>query len=67
MNIYTCAEDGQFLLRVKFRKHAEDNSWSANRLVYGADEAAVEFYNTKASQSRRHGRGHTKKRNRPAK
>ena len=67
MSIYSCEEDGPFLARVKFRKHAEDNTWSANKLLYKADEAAVEFYHTKAAQSRRRGRGHTKKKNRPAK
>ena len=67
MSIYPCEEDGSFLMRVKFRKNAEDNTWTANRLLYQADEAAVEFYHTKAAQSRRRGRGHTKKKNRPAK
>ncbi len=67
MNIYSCEEDGPFLARTKFRKHPEDNSWSANKLLYKADEAAVEFYHTKATQSRRRGRGHTRKKSRPAK
>ena len=67
MSIYACEEDGPYLVRAKFRKHAEDNTWSANRLVYKADEEAVEFYHTKAAQSRRRGRGHMKKKNRPAK
>ena len=67
MNIFSCEEDGAFLVRVRFRKNAEDNSWTANKLVYKADEDAVEFYHTKAAQSRRRGRGHTKKKNRPAK
>jgi inhibitor of KinA sporulation pathway (predicted exonuclease) len=67
MSIYSCEEDGPFLARVKFRKHTEDNSWSVNKLLYKADEAAVDFYHTKAAQSRRRGRGHTRKKNRPAK
>ena len=67
MNVFSCEDDGSFLLRVKFRKHAEENSWTANRLVYRADETAVDFYHTKASQSRRRGRGHTRKKSRPAK
>ncbi|MBR0040041.1 MAG: exonuclease domain-containing protein [Oscillospiraceae bacterium] len=67
MSIFSCEEDGDFLVRVKFRKNAEDNTWTANRLVYRADEDAVEFYHMKAAQSRRRGRGHTKKKNRPAK
>lgn len=60
MNIYTCQEDGKYLVRVKFRK-MEDDSWCANRLIYEADAKLVDFYKTKASQSRRHGRGHSKK------
>ena len=66
MNIYACETDGAFLVRVKFRKQAEDNSWTANKLVYKAEEDAVEFYRTKAAQSRRRGRGHTKKKKNPA-
>ena len=67
MNIYSCETDGPYLARAKFRKQAEENTWTANRLLYKADEAAVEFYHKKASQSRRRGRGHAKKKNRPAK
>ena len=66
MNIYACEEDGPFLVRAKFRKNQEDNTWTANKLVYKADDAAVEFYRTKAAQSRRRGRGH-KRKIRPAK
>ena len=36
MNIYTCPEHGAFLVRAKFRKNTEDNTWSANKLVYEA-------------------------------
>ena len=67
MSIYSCEEDGPFMARVKFRKHAEDNIWTANKLLYKADDDAVEFYHIKASQARRRGRGHTKRKNRPAK
>ena len=66
MNIYTCDDDGPFLVRTKFRKSQDDNTWTANKLVYSADSAAVEFYRTKAAQSRRRGRGH-KRKNRPSK
>ena len=66
MNIYTCDDDGPFLVRAKFRKSQDDNTWTANKLVYSADSAAVEFYRTKAAQSRRRGRGH-KRKNRPSK
>ena len=64
-DIVTCPECGSYLVRLKFRKH-EDNTWSANRLVYEADDSMVDFYRSKAALSRRRGRGHSKKKNRPA-
>ena len=66
MNIYTCQEHGAYLVRAKFRKCKEDNSWAANKLVYEADEAMQDFYKSKATQARRRGRGHTRRKNRPA-
>lgn len=66
MNIYTCPEHGAFLVRAKFRKCKEDNTWLANKLVYEADEAMQDFYKSKATQARRRGRGHTRRKNRPA-
>lgn len=65
MNIYTCPNCGSYLLRIKFRKH-EDNTWAANRLVYKADDDTLDFYRNKAALSRRRGRGHATKKNRPA-
>ena len=65
MNIYCCPEDGKYLVRIKFRK-TEDLSWCANRLIYEADQKLLDFYKSKASQSRRHGRSHTKKKVMPA-
>ena len=35
--------------------------------VYQADEAMCDFYKTKSAQARRRGRGHTARKNRPAK
>lgn len=66
MNIYTCQEHGAYLVRAKFRKCKEDNTWLANKLVYEADEVMQDFYKTKATQARRRGRGHTRRKNRPA-
>ena len=66
MNIYSCPEHGQYLVRVKFRKSREDNSWTANKLVYEADSSMLDFYKTKSTQSRRRGRSHTRRKNRPA-
>ena len=67
MNLFSCQEHGQFLVRAKFRKAAEGKSWLANKLVYEADQAMQDFYKTKATQARRRGRGHVSRKNRPAK
>lgn len=65
MNVFTCPDCGSFLVRLKFRKQ-EDNTWSANRLIYEADDGMLDFYRSKAALSRRRGRGHSSKKNRPA-
>lgn len=67
MNLFACEEHGHFLVRAKFRKASEDKSWLANKLVYEADQAMQDFYKAKATQARRRGRGHTLRKNRPAK
>ena len=66
MNLFSCEEHGSYLARVKFKKHAEENSWSYNMLVYEADSEQQEFYKAKATQARRRGRGHAARKNRPA-
>ena len=65
MNIYACPDCSDYLVRLKFKKH-ENSLWSANRLVYEADAEMLDYYRTKAALSRRRGRGHTSKKNRPA-
>lgn len=65
MNIFTCPDCGSFLVRLKFRKQ-DDNSWSVNRLIYKADDGMLDFYRSKAALSRRRGRSHSAKKNRPA-
>ncbi len=67
MNVYVCPEHGSFLVRAKFRKVVEDNTWLANKLVYEADESMLSFYKTKSAQARRRGRGHSNRKNKPAK
>lgn len=67
MNVYVCPEHGSFLVRAKFRKVLEDNTWLANKLVYEADESMLSFYKTKSAQARRRGRGHSSRKNKPAK
>lgn len=65
MNIFTCPDCGSFLVRLKFRKQ-ENSTWSANRLIYEADDGMLDFYRSKSVLSRRRGRGHGSKKNRPA-
>ncbi len=66
MNLFTCPEHGSFLVRARFRKDLDSNRWVANRLIYEADEEMRDFYRAKAAQSRRRGRGHSGRKNRPA-
>lgn len=67
MNIFSCEQHGSYLVRVKFRKSVEDNSWGFNTLMYAADAEMLDHYKAKAAQARRRGRGHSSRRNRPAK
>ncbi len=66
MNLYVCPEHGSYLVRARFRKDQDHNTWTANKLVYTADEEMQDFYRTKATQARRRGRGHASRKNRPA-
>lgn len=66
MNVYSCAEHGNYLVRVKFRKASEGNSWDVNKLVYLATGEMMDFYKRKSTQARRRGRGHSVRKNRPA-
>jgi len=66
MNIFSCPEHGNFLVRVKFRKDIDRNCWYVNRLVYKADDEMMDFYRQKSTQARRRGRGHSNRKNRPA-
>ena len=52
MCIAKCPEHGAFLVRIRLR-HCDDGSWTANRLIYRADEKMEEFYRAKSTQSRR--------------
>lgn len=57
MNLFACEDDGAFLVRARFRKNQDDNTWTANKLVYQAEDSMIDFYRAKSVQSRRHGRG----------
>ena len=61
MSLGECPEHGKLLVRLKFRK-ADDCTWSATRLTYQATESMESYYKTKASQSRRRGRGKSRRR-----
>ncbi len=52
MSIAKCPEHGTFLVRIRLR-HCDDGSWTANRLIYRADDKMVEFYRAKSTQNRR--------------
>ncbi len=64
MNLYACPEHGSFLVRAKFRKNRDDGSWTANKLVYEADEEMLNYYKAKSTQTRRRSRGHGSRKNR---
>ena len=52
MSLGSCETHGDFLIRVKL-KFTEDETWTANRILYEADGGMVDFYNTKAAQRRK--------------
>ena len=52
MTLGSCAEHGNFLVRVKL-KFTDEETWSANRILYEADEGMVAFYKTKSVQRRK--------------
>ena len=66
MNLFSCPEHGAFLARVRFRKDPVNGTWTANRLLYEADEELQDFYKSKSTQSRRRGRSHSSRKNRAA-
>ena len=55
MNLASCPEHGNYLVRVKLR-FTEEETWSANRILYEADEGMTEFYKTKSVQCRKRSR-----------
>lgn len=66
MNLFTCPEHGDFLSRIRLKKDPDNELWSASRLIYEADEDMQGFYRAKLSQTRRRGRSHSPRKNRPA-
>ena len=66
MNLFSCREHGAFLARIRLKKDPDNELWTANRLIYEADEEMQNFYRAKLSQARRRGRGRSPRKNRPA-
>ena len=52
MALGSCPEHGAWLVRVKL-KFGEDETWSANRILYRADQGMENFYRKKALQGRK--------------
>ena len=57
MNIYSCHEHGQYLMRIRFRDSTQEGKLIAGRRVYAADDEMLAVYHSKAEQARRRGRG----------
>ena len=66
MNLFSCREHGAFLARIRLKKDPDNELWTANLLIYEADEEMQNFYRAKLSQARRRGRGRSPRKNRPA-
>lgn len=66
MNLFSCAEHGKFLARLKFKK-SDAGLWQASRLMYVADEGMEGFFRSKAALVKRRGRHHRRKKTNPAK
>ena len=62
MTIASCPEHGNFLVRVKLRL-TEEEVWTANRILYEADDGMLEHYKTKSVQCRKRSRHRKKSKN----
>lgn len=61
MNLFECPEHGQVLARVRFKKNTDENTFTATKLVYKADDNMISLYKAKLIQARRRGRSHSSK------
>ncbi len=52
MSLCSCKKHGTFLVRIKFR-NTEDDTLTANRIIYKADEKMEDFYKSKAHPTKR--------------
>ena len=55
MTIAVCPEHGNYLARVKLHL-TEEETWSANRILYEADDGMLEFYKSKSVRCRKRSR-----------
>ena len=60
IDLFTCDADGEFFVRLKFRKHADENLWDVRKNIYYSDKSHEELYREKMKQVRRRGRNHGK-------
>ena len=60
MSLASCAEDGEYLLRIRLR-HEDDGTWHANHLLYKADEDMVRSFREKQANPRKRRRRSRKK------
>ncbi len=66
MNTFNCQDHGDFLSRIRLKKDADNDLWSASCLIYEASDEMRDFYRSKLSQTRRRGRNRPTRKNRPA-
>ena len=62
MNLYSCKDHGQYLVRVKFKKNSYDTNMTASRIVYEADDEMITLYREKSTAARRRGRSRSGRR-----
>ena len=62
MTVASCPEHGNFLVRVKLRL-TEEEDWTANRILYEADDSMLDYYKTKSVQCRKRSRRRKKSKN----
>ena len=64
INLFICEEHGEFFVRKKKKKHADENLWDVRKNVYYSDKSHQDLYREKQKQLRRRGRRHANHNNR---
>lgn len=52
MSLANCQEHGDYLARLKVRL-TEEETWTANKILYKADEGMISYYKSKAQQAKK--------------